>query len=224
MSKTPFTIQNYLGAHAALATKCNLAGFQAGVDLVREKFEQGKKIFTCGNGGSASTASHYITDWAKMVNLATGKRFRGFSLCDNVGLITAYANDISYDEVFAGQLKAMMDEGDLLVAVSGSGNSPNVLRAVEYANSIGADTLAVVGYDGGKLMPMCTAAVWVPSFDMQLCEDVHLMFGHMVMKTLCGTPINEREVTPALACGRPGRLPPVGRRSASHRSARAPRA
>lgn len=195
MNSVPFTIEAYLRAHAALAQKCDLAAFQRGVDLVVEKFKTGKKIFTCGNGGSASTASHYITDWAKMANLATGEKFRGFSLCDNVGLITAYANDISYDEVFAGQLKAMMDEGDLLVAVSGSGNSPNVLQAVDYANSIGGDTLAVVGYDGGKLMPMCKEAVWVPSFDMQMCEDVHLMFGHMVMKTLCSYDIDVREAT-----------------------------
>lgn len=195
MTSQRFTISNYLRAHAALAQKCDIAAFQGGVDLVESKFRAGKKIFTCGNGGSASTASHYITDWAKMVNLATGEKFRGFSLCDNIGMITAFANDISYDEVFSGQLRAVMDEGDLLVAVSGSGNSPNVLRAVEYANSIGADTLAVVGYDGGKLMPLCKQAVWVPSFDMQMCEDVHLMFGHMVMKTLCESPIDLREVS-----------------------------
>lgn len=88
-----------------------------------------------------------------------------------------------------GQLKALLDEGDLVVAVSGSGNSPNVLRAVEYANANGAQTLAVVGYDGGALRKLAHHSVWVPSFDMQLCEDVHLMFGHMVMKTLCGSSI-----------------------------------
>jgi len=194
MTSSPFTIADYLSAHATLATRCDVADFQAGIDLVRSKFEAGKKIITCGNGGSASTASHYITDWNKMVNLATGQRFRGLSLCDNIGLITAYGNDLAYEEVFSGQLRAIMDEGDLLVAISGSGNSPNVLKAVEYANSIGGTTLAVVGYDGGKLMPLCHQSVWVPSFDMQLCEDVHLMFGHMVMKTLCGSQIVTREV------------------------------
>jgi D-sedoheptulose 7-phosphate isomerase len=189
MVKQAFSIANYLDAHASLQATMDREMFQAAVDLVRRTFDDGKKIITCGNGGSASTASHYITDWNKMVNLATGRQFRGLSLCDNVGLITAYGNDISYDEVFAGQLKALMDPGDLLVAVSGSGNSPNVLRAVEYANSIGGVTLAVVGYDGGKLLPLCREAVWVQSFDMQMCEDVHLMFGHMVMKTLCSSDI-----------------------------------
>jgi D-sedoheptulose 7-phosphate isomerase len=188
-STVSFTISNYLAAHAQLATQLDTDAFQAGIALIRSKFESGKKIITCGNGGSASTASHYITDWNKMVNLATGKKFRGISLCDNIGVITAYGNDISYDEVFAGQLRAILDEGDLLIAISGSGNSPNVLKAVEYANANGADTLAVVGYDGGKLKSMAGQSVWVPSFDMQMCEDVHLMFGHMVMKTLCRSQI-----------------------------------
>ena len=189
MNSSAFSTANYLSAHAKLAADLDQAAFQAAIDLIRSKFEQGRKIITCGNGGSAHTAAHYITDWSKMAQLATGRKFRGLSLCDNVGLITAFANDLAYEEVFSGQLKSILDEGDLLIAVSGSGNSPNVLRAVEYANSIGADTLAVVGYDGGKLKPMAKSAVWVPSFDMQLCEDVHLMFGHMVMKTLCGSPI-----------------------------------
>jgi D-sedoheptulose 7-phosphate isomerase len=189
MSKTPFTINNYLAAHAELAGKLDIVAFQAGIDLIRTTYESGKKIVTCGNGGSASTASHYITDWNKMVNLATGNKFRGISLCDNIGLITAYGNDLSYDEVFSGQAKAILDEGDLLVAISGSGNSTNVIKAVEYANSVGAVTLAIVGYDGGKLMPLAQHSVWVPSMDMQLCEDIHFMFGHLVMKSLCGSEI-----------------------------------
>jgi len=186
---TEFSVSNYLSAHACLAKELDTTAIQHGIDVIRAAFDAGKKVITCGNGGSASTASHYITDWNKMVNLATGKRFRGLSLADNVGLITAYGNDLSYDEVFAGQLRAILDEGDLLVAISGSGNSPNVLKAVEYANASGGQTLAVAGYDGGKLKQIAQHCVLIPSFDMQLCEDAHLMFGHMVMKTLCGTPI-----------------------------------
>ena len=191
MTTMPFTIKNYLAAHTALAEKINIADMQAGIELIRATFDSEKKIVTCGNGGSASTASHYITDWNKMINLATGKKFRGISLCDNIGLITAFGNDISYDEVFSGQLRAILDVGDLLVAISGSGNSSNILKAVEYANAIGADTLAIVGYDGGKLKSISKHSVWVPSMDMQLCEDIHFMFGHMVMKSLCGTSIRD---------------------------------
>jgi D-sedoheptulose 7-phosphate isomerase len=185
----PFTVDNYLEAHKQLSKKLDTGDFQIGIEMIKAAFDSGKKIITCGNGGSASTASHYITDWNKMVNLATGRKFRGVSLCDNVGLITAYGNDLSYADVFSGQIDALMDEGDLLVAVSGSGNSLNVLKAIEAARRAGGKVLGVVGYDGGKMMPMCDQSVWVPSFDMQLCEDVHLMFGHMVMKTLCGSAI-----------------------------------
>ena len=176
---TNFTVSNYLAAHMRLAQRLNTDAFQKGIEIVKTAFEGGKKIITCGNGGSASTASHYITDWNKMVNLATGKKFRGVSLCDNVGLITAYGYDLSYADVFAGQVDALMVEGDLLVAISGSGNSSNVLKAIEAARRAKGDVLGVVGYDGGKMMPMCDHSVWVQSFDMQLCEDVHLMFGHM---------------------------------------------
>lgn len=186
---TTFTVENYLTAHHQLAQQLDTHAFQQGIDIIKAAFENGKKIITCGNGGSASTASHYITDWNKMVNISTGKKFRGVSLCDNVGLITAYGNDLTYADVFAGQIDALMDEGDLLVAVSGSGNSPNVLKAIEAAHRAKGTVLGVVGYDGGKMMPMCEHSVWVKSFDMQLCEDVHLMFGHMVMKTLCAYEI-----------------------------------
>jgi D-sedoheptulose 7-phosphate isomerase len=185
-----FTISNYLAAHRQLAENLDPETFKRGIEMINFAFDKGKKIITCGNGGSAATASHYITDWNKMVNLATGKKFRGVSLCDNVGLITAYGNDLTYSDVFAGQITTLMDEGDLLVAVSGSGNSPNVLKAIEAARRSGGNVLGVVGYDGGRMMPMCDHSVWVPSFDMQLCEDVHLMFGHMVMKSLCKTTIN----------------------------------
>ena len=186
-----FSVSNYFDAHGRLAKAIDKVALQMSIDIVKGAFVAGKKIITCGNGGSASTASHYITDWNKMVNLATGAKFRGVSLCDNIGLITAYGNDLSYDDVFSGQLAAIADEGDLLIAISGSGNSPNVLKAVESAKALGVKTLGILGYDGGKLMPMVGHAFLVPSFDMQLCEDVHLMFGHMVMKTLCGSHIKD---------------------------------
>ena len=188
---TEFSVANYLAAHAQLSGKLDQRAFQNGVDVVRRAFDQGKQIITCGNGGSAYAASHYITDWNKMVTLATGRKFRGISLCDNIGMITAFANDVSYDEVFAGQLKAILDRGDLVIAISGSGSSRNVVKAIEYANASGAETLAIVGYDGGTLKRIARHCVWVPSFDMQLCEDVHVMFCHMVMKTLCGSRIED---------------------------------
>jgi D-sedoheptulose 7-phosphate isomerase len=185
-----FSVSNYLAAHQQLAKKLDADSFEKGINMIYSAFEEGRKIITCGNGGSASTASHYITDWNKMINLATGKKFRGISLCDNVGLITAYGNDMSYTDVFSGQIDSLMDNGDLLVAISGSGNSSNVIKAIDSARRAGGKVLGVVGYDGGKMMPMCDHSVWVKSFDMQLCEDIHLMFGHMVMKRICNSFIN----------------------------------
>jgi D-sedoheptulose 7-phosphate isomerase len=185
-----FSIGGYFDAHRRLAGLLDRNAIARGIDMVRQAFEGGRQIITCGNGGSAYAASHFITDWNKMITLATGRKFRGLSLCDNLGMITAFGNDIAYDEVFAGQLKAILERGDLVIAISGSGDSPNVVKAVEYANAAGASTLAIVGFSGGRLKQLAQHSVWVPSHDMQLCEDVHLMFGHMVMKTLCGSPIS----------------------------------
>ncbi|MDB2434695.1 SIS domain-containing protein [Luminiphilus sp.] len=184
-----FTLENYIEEHNKVLDLIDLTALSLAVQMVVDAFENGKKIITCGNGGSASTASHYITDWSKMANLATGNKFRGFSLVDNVGLITAFGNDLSYDEVFSGQCRSVLDPGDLLLAVSGSGNSPNIIAAIEEANLMGAHTLGILGYDGGAAAGIADHSFIVPSFDMQVCEDIHLMFGHMVMKTLCGSPI-----------------------------------
>jgi D-sedoheptulose 7-phosphate isomerase len=156
-----------------------------GVEQVRECWQRGGQIITLGNGGSAMTAIHYITDWSKMVNLATGKSFRGRCLLDNMGLITAYANDISYEDVFSAQIKNIAVEGDLVIAISGSGNSENVIRAVHAANEIGCETLGLCGFQGGRLKALAKHVIWVNTQDMQLCEDIHAIFGHMVMKALC---------------------------------------
>ena len=184
-----FSIENYISQHSNVFKSMDVAAIQKCLDLVNKTISSDKKIITCGNGGSASTASHYITDWNKMYNLATGGKFRGLSLTDNVGLITAYGNDLSYDEVFAGQIDTLMDEGDLLVVVSGSGNSPNIIKAIEAAGKAGGKILGVLGYDGGIAMPMCYEVFHTTCWYMQICEDLHLSFGHLVMKTICGNDI-----------------------------------
>ena len=185
-----FSVDGYLKEQRNIIESIDTKKFDNAIQVISKTIIANKKIITCGNGGSASTASHYITDWNKMITLATGKLFRGYPLAANTGIITAYANDLSYDDVFSGQLNSLMKPEDLLIAVSGSGNSPNVLKAAEYANSIGADTLAIVGYDGGELINLCKYSFHVPIFDMQICEDIHLMFNHMVMKELCGNDIH----------------------------------
>jgi D-sedoheptulose 7-phosphate isomerase len=156
-----------------------------GIGLIRDAWLNERQIITLGNGGSAMTALHFITDWNKMVHLATGKRFRGRTLVDNVGMVTAYANDLSFADVFIEQLKNVAVCGDLVIAISGSGNSENVVRAVTYANEIGCETLGLCGFSGGKLKQIAKNVVWANVQDMQLCEDVHAIFGHIVMRALC---------------------------------------
>jgi len=155
------------------------------VALVAKAHKKGRQIITLGNGGSSLTALHFITDWNKMVYLATGKPFRGRSLVDNIGLTFAYSNDIAFEDVFVEQLKNILEKDDLVIALSGSGNSPNVIKAVEYANSHDAITLGLCGYDGGKLAQVSQYTVWVDIKDMQISEDIHSMFGHIVVQKLC---------------------------------------
>lgn len=154
------------------------------VNTITSYVNSDNHIFTCGNGGSATTASHYVTDWAKMTFLRTDRTLRTTCLSDNIGLVTAYANDIDYGSIFAEQLKYSAKCNDLLIVVSGSGNSTNIINALVQAKNMGMRTLGVVGFNGGKAKELCDHYFHVNSSDMQLCEDVHLIFGHIVMKAL----------------------------------------
>jgi len=158
----------------------------AAVQVVADAWQAGRQIITLGNGGSSMTALHFITDWNKSVFMRGHKQFRGRSLVDNMGLLMAYGNDISFEDIFIEQLKNIMSPGDLVLAISGSGNSENVVRAVDYANKNGATTLGLCGYRGGKLKSIAQHVLWADVDDMQIAEDVHSIFGHMVMQRLCG--------------------------------------
>jgi len=149
-------------------------------------FEEGRTIFLIGNGGSAANASHFGQDLAKgtLSSLAAKRRFRVIPLTDNIGFITALANDEGYEAIFEQQLRNLATPGDLLIAISGSGNSPNVLRAVEYARSIEMKTIGVTGYDGGKLRVLVDENVHVPIEDMGMCEAIHSVVFHAAMSFL----------------------------------------
>jgi D-sedoheptulose 7-phosphate isomerase len=142
--------------------------------------DEGRRIFTCGNGGSASTASHFVCDMVKGASFNRDKRFRIMSLNDSLPTLTAYSNDVGYECVFVEQLKNFAEPGDVLLAISGSGNSPNVLRAVEYAKSIGCHTIALTGRDGGKLGPLAELNIQVANPHMGRIEDVHMIVTHMM--------------------------------------------
>jgi D-sedoheptulose 7-phosphate isomerase len=164
------------------------------VNLIAQAWSDGKQIITLGNGGSSLTALHFINDWNKSIFLAGSRPFRGRSLVDNVGLIMSYANDISFQDIFVEQLKNILMPGDLVIAISGSGNSENVIRAVQYANNNGAVTLGLCGFRGGKLKDVAQHFVWAEVDDMQLAEDVHSIFGHITMQSLCGWIAKEQQV------------------------------
>jgi D-sedoheptulose 7-phosphate isomerase len=127
------------------------------IHLLVQARNEGRRIFVCGNGGSASTASHFVCDMVKGASFNRHQRFRIMALTDSLPTITAYSNDVGYECVFVEQLKNFAEPGDVVMAISGSGNSPNVLRAMEYANSIGCRTIALSGRDGGKLAPLAPA-------------------------------------------------------------------
>jgi D-sedoheptulose 7-phosphate isomerase len=143
-----------------------------------------RQVFVCGNGGSASTASHFVCDVVKGGASAGGKRFRILALNDNIATLTAYSNDVSYEAVFVEQLKNFVNRGDLFMALSGSGNSGNVVRAMEHANAVGCRTIALTGRDGGKLGPLAGLHINVAEQHMGRIEDAHMMICHMIAYAL----------------------------------------
>jgi len=177
--------KNYFDKLHFSINNANPVEFDNGVQLVKTAWESGAQIITLGNGGSSLTALHFINDWNKSIYLKTGKKFFGRSLLDNVGLLMSYANDICFEDIFIEQLKNILKPGDLVIAISGSGNSENVIRAVNYANLNGAVTLGLSGYSGGKLKNTAQHSIWINVNDMQICEDLHSIFGHIVMQKLC---------------------------------------
>jgi D-sedoheptulose 7-phosphate isomerase len=181
------TSERYLERLTRVLKGVDYRSFDAGIAMIADAWLRGAQIITLGNGGSAMTAQHFVTDWGKMVRLSTGKALKARSLVDNMGLITAYGNDLSYADIFVEQLKDIMRSGDLVIAISGSGNSENVIRAVDYANANGGFTLGLCGYSGGRLKRCAQRAIWVDVNDMQLCEDAHAIFGHIVLKKLCSS-------------------------------------
>lgn len=147
--------------------------------LLRARAE-GRTIYFFGNGGSASTASHFVVDIGKATIRGDGARFRCVALVDNVESVTAWANDVDYASVFREQLRTLAAKGDVAVGISGSGNSPNVLEAVELAKRMGLTTIGLTGIGGGKLGKLADIPVVVPSNSMQHVEDAHLLLCHLL--------------------------------------------
>ena len=154
---------------------------------------EGRTLFLAGNGGSAATASHMMCDLAKGTR-SPSRRLRVIALTDNTPLITAWANDCSYEDIFSEQLKNLMGPRDVLLAISGSGNSGNILKALRTARELGAETLGFAGFSGGQMAALCDVCLIIPCDNMQLIEDVHHALGHALF-TMVRNEINSQAMS-----------------------------
>lgn len=144
------------------------------IQILEKTRENGKKLFLIGNGGSGSLASHLICDFSKF------RKLKAIALTDSIASITAYSNDDNYDVIFKEQLKILAEEGDVVLGISGSGNSKNVIEGIEFAKQIGCLTIGLAGFDGGKLKDVADECIVVEIKNMQHSEDMHTLIGHMV--------------------------------------------
>ncbi|GAB4431852.1 MAG: SIS domain-containing protein [bacterium] len=173
---------DYLSKLTDTIKNLNLNEIETVFNVMLECYKRDGQIFIFGNGGSASTASHLTADLNKGVSLGLDRRFKIICLNDNIPTMLAYANDLSYNDVFVEQLKNFLKKDDVVIGISGSGNSENVLKAIEYANKVGAITIGVTGYDGGRLKNIAKYSVNANVMDMQISEDIHMIVSHIIMK------------------------------------------
>ena len=185
-------LRNYFDRLADMIPQLPYEGMAEMGSLLARSLELGQTIFVFGNGGSAATASHFMCDLNKGITESDAQsRFRVMALTDNVPLITAWANDVHYDQVFAEQLSSFVKPGDLVLAISASGNSSNILAALQKARECGATTLGIAGYGGGDMINLCDLCVVVPSDNMQMIEDMQHAIVHALFTAIRQT-ISER--------------------------------
>ena len=177
-------LKKYLELEIEVIKKLDLDEINTVMNVLEEARLAGKRIFICGNGGSAATASHFTGDFNKGLNEVLDVKYNFECLSDNIAGMLAIANDYSYDEVFVHPARNKVHEDDVFIGISGSGNSKNVVLAMEYAKSVGAKTVALVGYSGGKLKEIADYSIHVKIDDMQIAEDIHMVMDHLMMHTL----------------------------------------
>jgi D-sedoheptulose 7-phosphate isomerase len=193
-------VDHYLGDFQKLLAQVDRAQVQKMVDLVTEAYVREKTVFIIGNGGSGANASHLCEDLGKgtLHDFDKQRRLKVMSLTDNTPYILAWGNDTAYDRIFVEQLKNFVEKDAVLIAISGSGNSPNVISCIEYANSHGMKTLGVTGYDGGKLKKIAHHNVHVPSWNMGMVESVHSTLFHYLLDT-CYHKFKALSLAPSIA-------------------------
>lgn len=183
-------IRAYINCEIETLKRLDVEAINEALNLLLQAQKNHKRVYVFGNGGSSATASHFQNDFGKGVSEYVEDKFRFQCLNDNIPTVMAVANDIGFEEVFRFQLRGVIEPGDVVMAISGSGNSRNVINAVEYAKEEGNKVIGLTGYDGGKLMGLCDINLHVPVNSMQVTEDIHMVFDHLMMSVfyryLCG--------------------------------------
>ncbi|HWT89161.1 MAG TPA: SIS domain-containing protein [Candidatus Angelobacter sp.] len=178
------TAKDYFASLQTVLVQLDLSVIDHMTETVWKNYEEDRTLYIFGNGGSAALASHLACDFGKGTVAANRRRLRTVSLADNVALMTALANDLAYQDIFSEQLAGLATKGDAVLAISGSGNSPNVVRGLEEARRIGLKTLAITGFSGGRVKNLADLCLVVPSDNMQHIEDVHLFATHAIFRAL----------------------------------------
>jgi D-sedoheptulose 7-phosphate isomerase len=176
--------KGYFNQVSETLTKINISELEAVVQSITDCYNRGGMIYIFGNGGSSATASHVAGDYLKGITFGMEKRLRIICLSDNIPGLMAIANDISYDDIFVEQLKTFIKSGDLVIGISGSGNSENVLKALNLAKEKKVETIAFVGFSGGKAKVIADVCVHIPVNDMEMTEDLHLLCFHAIKQNL----------------------------------------
>lgn len=177
-------INNYFEKLKTTVDRLDRREIETFIDVLLKARDRDSTIFTMGNGGSASTASHFVCDLAKGTICSDEKRFKVVCLNDNIASMMAYANDMSYDDIFVEQLKNQFKPGDVVIGISGSGNSKNVIKAIEYANENNGVSIGITGFSGGILKQISMYSVNANIDDMQISEDVHMSLVHLCMRAI----------------------------------------
>jgi len=177
-------IGNYLTGVKRLIDQVSEGDVERLVGALEAAWQAGRRVLMMGNGGSAGTAAHIVNDLQKCIQVESGRPLKALCLSDNTPLVLAWANDTEYANIFAPQVECWAEPGDLVLGISGSGNSPNVIRAIETANALGARTFGLAGYGGGRLAQVAQECIVVESDNMQQIEDLHLILLHVAFSAL----------------------------------------
>lgn len=175
-------IRSYLDGVSSLAMRIPPEEIRRVTDTILQAWRNGRRVFVFGNGGGSATSAHFVCDLAKGTSSPDRRRLKAISLAENVPLLTAWANDTDYTNTFGEQLRNLVEPGDVVIGLSGSGRSPNVVNALRLANEMGAVSVLFSGYDGGEAAHVASESIIVPSDDMQQIEDVHLILAHIVFR------------------------------------------